>query len=545
MPYPSRRAVAAFAAVLAGLGGQVWLVSPARAEVKFGGMAWYHSDDPSRLRLNASGQLEWRPKKPQQIVAHFPARRLRARGDTVEIAFLWKSQGETTSEDFDDNIAMTAGTGDFRLGVFDSGGKRATKDGGGPNQKLFEDYRGYQVRFSPNVPKSDKRFRDSTGEAHKPGMMAKRVRSSDVLLSNTNSYKSFLNTGGWGLPPGEFGTLRLLLSRTAENTVEFSFTVGQATYKAIDTDPNRQPREIDTLAIQFPNGRPYTLVTLAPPGKGDERVKADVRNSPTTNGILLKVDLALPTSAKDPTPRPGTLKPGWLPFVAGRWADMYMHDGVWEDGTGRGPPATTGLGGTGVHVMIDCGGSGNGGFHVYGMSRDNLGGGGAPTGSPKGDPIANGWFHNVDWGGEGTGDILMRINGLPAGEYELTCYHNHWEPKKQKTRKCLDQPSKMPNLPLVRALPLPAAPLPGYRNWGIGRGTGKGVVSIEQARDIDVTSETSDEKVATSVIRFRTDGSNDVLVIIDGGDNKYPDPARPGREGSKAVLNAFRLEQVK
>jgi hypothetical protein len=497
------------------------------------------------LRLNASGHLEWRPKKPQQIVAHFPARRLRARGDRVEIAFLWKSQGETTSKDFDDNIAMTAGTGDFRLGVFDSRGKCVTKDGGGPNQKLFEGYRGYQVRFSPNVPKSDKRFRDKTGEVHKPGMMAKRVKSSGVLLSNTNPYKSLLNTGGWGLPPGELGTFRLVLKRTAENTVEFSITIGKATYKATDTNPSRQPREIETLAIQFPNARPYTLVTLAVPGKGDKRPKAAARGSAATGRILLKVDLALPKSEKDPTPRPGTLKRGWLPFVATRWADMYMHDGAWEDGTSGGPPATAGLGGSGVHVKLDCGGAGNGGFHVYGMSRDNLGGGGTPTGSPKGDPIANGWFHNVDWGGEGTGDILMRINGLPAGEYELTCYHNHWEPKKQKTRKRLDQPSRMPNLPLVHAVPLPAAPLPGHRGGDIGRGTGKGVVSIKQARDIDVTSVTSDEKVATSVIRFRTDGSNDVLVIIDGGDNKYPDPARPGREGSKAVLNAFRLEQVK
>ena len=48
-------------------------------------------------------------------------------------------------------------------------------------------------------------------------------------------------------------------------------------------------------------------------------------------------------------------------------------------------------------------------------------------------------------------------------------------------------------------------------------------------------------EVGRSVIRFRTDGTNDVLVIIDGGDNEYPDPARPGREGSKAVLNAFEL----
>lgn len=261
--------------------------------------------------------------------------------------------------------------------------------------------------------------------------------------------------------------------------------------------------------------------------------------------IHLKVDLALPESEKDATPVPETLKPGWTPFVAARWADMYMHDAVWEDGSGGSkPPKTAGLAGTGIHVLIDCGG-GNGGFHVYGMCRDNLGGGGKPKGKPKGDPIANGWFHNIDWGGENRGDILLRINGLPAGDYEMTCYHNHWEPKKQSTRNCLDQPSRMPPMTGVRALPLPDKPLPGYRNWSMGLGTSKGVTSLKETKSVKVSSVTSDEKVSTSVIQFQTDGSNDVLVIIDGGDDKYPDPARKGREGHKAILNAFEIKQMK
>lgn len=36
-----------------------------------------------------------------------------------------------------------------------------------------------------------------------------------------------------------------------------------------------------------------------------------------------------------------------------------------------------------------------------------------------------------------------------------------------------------------------------------------------------------------------------VLVIYDGGDNTYLDPARPGREGSKTVLNAFCLQKAR
>jgi hypothetical protein len=225
---------------------------------------------------------------------------------------------------------------------------------------------------------------------------------------------------------------------------------------------------------------------------------------------------------------------------------MYMHDAVWENGSGGDiPPETAGLDGSFVHVLIDCGGSGNGGFHVYGLCRDNLGGGGQPKGKPKGGPIANGWFHNIDWGGENRGDILMRINGLPAGEYEMTCYHNHWEPGKQSTRNCLDKPSLMPPMTGIRAMPLPAKPLSGYRGWSMGLGTGKGIKSLKEATGVKVSSLTSDTRVGTSVIQFLTDGSNDVLIIFDGGNDKYPDPARRGREGHKAVLNAFEIKQIK
>jgi hypothetical protein len=72
-------------------------------------------------------------------------------------------------------------------------------------------------------------------------------------------------------------------------------------------------------------------------------------------------------------------------------------------------------------------------------------------------------------------------------------------------------------------------------------GTGTGVTSLVEAYNIDVTSVLTDADVATSTIEFETDGS-DVLVVYDGGNNDYPDPARPGREGSKGILNAFELK---
>jgi hypothetical protein len=223
---------------------------------------------------------------------------------------------------------------------------------------------------------------------------------------------------------------------------------------------------------------------------------------------------------------------------------MYMHDAVWERGEGAQggiSPDTDGIDGSGVHVGLDIS-NGNGGFHNYRMCRDNLGGDGCPTGSPEGDPIANGWFHNIDWGGECTGDIHMRINDLPAGRYELTSYHNHWEPRTQSTRNCLAEPSNMPAMEHVFAM---SVPVQGTMTceYVLGWGTGTGVVSITEAYDILVTSTTVFEEVATSVIVFETDGS-DVVVVYDGGNNIYPDPARPGREGHKAILNAFEIRKI-
>jgi hypothetical protein len=101
-----------------------------------------------------------------------------------------------------------------------------------------------------------------------------------------------------------------------------------------------------------------------------------------SGGLHLKVDLGLPecgSTPNDVTTVPGTVKEGWWPRVFWGDADMYMHDFAWEDGSrGADPPDTPGVDGSGVHFAIDCG-SGDGGYHVHGMCRDNLGGGGCPT----------------------------------------------------------------------------------------------------------------------------------------------------------------------
>jgi hypothetical protein len=263
----------------------------------------------------------------------------------------------------------------------------------------------------------------------------------------------------------------------------------------------------------------------------------------STEGILdLKVDLAIPQWYDRSKYRPGTAKEGWIIWASSSWADMYMHDGAWLPANGGSD--TEGVLGSGVRFYMDNGKGGNGAVMAKGLCRGGLAGDLPIYGKPEGDPIANTYFFSCDWAGQRNGDCFLVIKGLPAGEYEMTSYHNHWEPCTQQTRNCHLCESGMPPMPSVSANPVPAAPFSGYGSWSLPKGTGKGVVALESAKDVKVSSVLSDDEVTRSHIRFTTDGS-DVLVIYEAPDNTYPDRARSGREGARGILNAFELKLVR
>ena len=273
-------------------------------------------------------------------------------------------------------------------------------------------------------------------------------------------------------------------------------------------------------------------------------VKGDIWQF-STEGILdLKLDLAVPQWYDRSKPRQGTAKPGWVIWASRRWADMYMHNGVWfpSDNVGSSPNKE-GILGSGVQLFLDNGKGGNGAVMAKGICRGGLGGDLPAYGKPEGDPIANTYFYSCDWAGQKNGDAFLLIRGLPAGEYEMTSYHNHWEPCTQQTRNCHLCESGMPPMPSVTANPVPVEALPGYSAWTLPKGTGKGVVALENARNIKVSSVLSDDQVTRSRIRFATDGS-DVLIIYEAPDNTYPDRARKGREGARGILNAFELKML-
>ncbi len=273
-------------------------------------------------------------------------------------------------------------------------------------------------------------------------------------------------------------------------------------------------------------------------------VKGDVWRFSTVGVLDLKVDLAVPQWEDRTKPVPGTAKPGWVIWASERWADMYMHNGVWFPTNDVGEtPDPKGILGSGVCVKITTGGGGTGTVHCKGMCRGNLAGDLRPYGKPQGDPIANTYFYACDWGGPKIGDALLILTGLPPGEYELVTYHNHWEPCKQETRNCHDCDCGMPPMPSVTANPLVAEALEGYRNLSVPLGSGRGVIALKNEKNVKVTSVYDDDKVSRSTIKFATDGSP-VLVIYEAPDNGYPDCARSGREGGRGIVNAFELKLV-
>ena len=273
-------------------------------------------------------------------------------------------------------------------------------------------------------------------------------------------------------------------------------------------------------------------------------------------------DMQAPEKYPDFIPHPLTAKKGWWHWVAQRWYDMYRHDIVWEDG-GSYMPADDGIAGTGVHARLGIVYDGDMGLKVAGMTGALAGEDGA-NGTPIHDPICNTWVQAIDWAEFKWGTILLAFHNLPPGEYELYSYHNNFDcyRKGSSTVACDSTSVQQPNMPSVTAMSLGDAPglmsildpegeaegtydhFP-YRNPGAG-GVEIGCAGVEMlqgAYDVPIQQVTSDGELVPSLIKFRTDGSP-VLVVYENG-CCVTDTVRPGRNGGRAILNAFEMKIVK
>jgi hypothetical protein len=293
---------------------------------------------------------------------------------------------------------------------------------------------------------------------------------------------------------------------------------------------------------------------------------------PKSAKLDIKVDFGLPVwSGPDnergsDEPVPGTVKQGWTSWVSPRWADMYDHGAVQLEN----------VAGTGVSMLLSTVRGGHMTLKVCGMISA-LAGGLPPSGSPVHEPICNSWIYNCDWPDNPWGDIILAIYNLPAGEYVLNSYHNHFNCSRVDGTDeptlidCSEAANPQPAMPSITALSLAellkrydgtvrwhnakpefVSARPEYWDYHgqadfppkgplgpIGSGA---VETVQAAHNVQPQQVTRDKDLVPSVMKFRTDGSA-VHIVYEAGCCTH-DNVRPSRDGGRAILNAFELKLV-
>jgi len=295
------------------------LVERGRAAVTFDGMTWYDSHSPSTMFLNNDGQLEWIPYNDHQIIVRIPDQVLSDTGDVVEISYYWLSDGQGNIAGCDDcqneatcnfnkDITCVSGTGDFRVGLFESDGDYITADGMGVKNDIFRGYKGYKFCMQPHVDIEPVRWQEASGEPHIAGGFYERDMVDDPRLLSVNQVFDRISMyGGFELPLGQFSLWTIRLERLSTNSVEMSVTLNGITYTDIDTTDTPtipQPNKIDVFAIEFPNPNPYSRVVLdipceLGPADFDHNDLIDVADFVVIADHWLETDVCLPVIAPD------------------------------------------------------------------------------------------------------------------------------------------------------------------------------------------------------------------------------------------------------
>lgn len=363
-------------------------------------------------------------------------------------------------------------------------------------------------------------------------------------------------------------------------TVDYEVTGGTATGGGVDYtlepdtltfNPGETTKSIGMVIVNDGIDEEHETVIITLSNPSHAHLGGKCQHTSTIigpNTVHFKMDIALPFwwDAEhhydwEGVPIPGTLKDGWIPWCAGRWIDMYGH----------GATAVEDIAGTGVSTMTSTVYGGLTAVKVCGMCMPSLNGG-EPYGSPIYDPICNSWMQVEDHPENPSGDIVMALYNLPAGEYELYSYHNNFECHRleqgpQGTPACCDLISNpQPNMPSITALSLTGLlerysdyewwprwldPRSEFINCMPGAGwdhpvgsiVGDNVTMTEGAYNVPIQQVTEDSQLVPSLIKFRTDSSA-VFIVYESG-CCVPDGIRPDRVGGRAILNAFELKLTK
>ena len=289
------------------------LAATCAASVRLGSIKWYESREGDNLKGWGSGGVKWFPEGDRTVYVDLGSQySMKEVGDSVTFSCMWSSSGETLSEcerhgceeedecDFDDDVRCLAGTGDFRLGLFDSNGRGIVASDGfedcGENP-MFRGYLGYNWRFHPHICQG-KRFRQESGEPHTNVSCWKR---DDPWLDDYCGANLIGDCGGvcdrptdprpcsrdFGpvracpdLELGESAVFEVKMERTAEG-IKNSFFFNGRSFSYTDDESSFQPEIIDVFAIHFSNARPYDYVIFDSVSiEGTEIAGKAVRRSP-------------------------------------------------------------------------------------------------------------------------------------------------------------------------------------------------------------------------------------------------------------------------
>jgi len=261
----------------------LFLAVSCNAAVTQKNMTWYYSADPAgKLTTDSDNVITWYPSKPEQLIVHIPQQRLTQTGDIVTFKLTWGSDGSSGCDcanvthfyDYfcnDDAVTCLAGTGDFRMGLFDSNGNGyVTADGMGTDNSIFNGYLGYAWRFFPHLaPNTIERVyqhkSDGSVESHTNlSFWQRNTPYENSLLSTSNGYDRIEGpvACGFDLPLGGQAMMTLKLERLSSSSVKMTINFNGYEYSKTDSTSAYQPLNIDVFAIQFPNGRPYDYVTF-------------------------------------------------------------------------------------------------------------------------------------------------------------------------------------------------------------------------------------------------------------------------------------------
>jgi len=262
------------------------------------GTPWFMGGSQYKFHQD-SKLVKWKPMHPQIILTQFPEERISEVGDVVVKKFEWMSDGKNkcpASEYSNGNwckgvecahrsVSCLAGTGDFRIGLYDSksdtnntgqitedGFANSTKYGGMCKQLQsapFRLFRGYHYRIYPHISSTAEKYVHEKTGGHVPcGFYFKGASKAMYGKKRINQE----GNGCFELGLGQWSTLVLSINRTSETSMVLGMEMnGHAFYTTHhwilgSGNDTYIPNHIDTVAIMYPNGRRYYYVEWAMPG---------------------------------------------------------------------------------------------------------------------------------------------------------------------------------------------------------------------------------------------------------------------------------------